>query len=143
MFCGDHADSDEDAWPLWLLRELGQGKKVRIGFERADGAVKTWGGVEAGVKVKHVCADCNNGWMSDLEGMAQPRGHFDLVLCRNLTFTYFDAPLQNLVMAGIAQRIRADGFLVLGRHESLPAGAPFLPLAPALGIYRKARIAMI
>ena len=75
--------------------------------------------------------------------VAQPRGHFDLVLCRNLTFTYFDAPLQNLVMAGIAQRIRADGFLVLGRHESLPAGAPFLPLAPALGIYRKARIAMI
>ena len=70
--------------------------------------------------------------------VAQPEGQFDVVLCRNLAFTYFEAPLQHRVLAVIAQRIRADGFLVLGRHESLPAGAPFRPLPPRLGIYRAA-----
>ncbi len=67
----------------------------------------------------------------------QPAGVFDLVLCRNLAFTYFSEPLQRAVLARIAERTRTDGLLVLGRHESLPADTCFLPWASALRIYRK------
>jgi chemotaxis protein methyltransferase CheR len=58
----------------------------------------------------------------DLRQVA-PRGVFDLVLCRNLAFTYFDAPLQRAVLARIARHLRPGGALVVGLHERLPEGA--------------------
>ena len=69
--------------------------------------------------------------------IAQPLGEFDLVLCRNVAFTYFSEPVQHAVLAHIAERLRVDGFLVLGRHESLPSAACFLPATAAPGIFRK------
>ena len=70
--------------------------------------------------------------------LTQPPGEFDLILCRNVAFTYFSDPVQRAVLARISERLRADGFLVVGRHESLPPGAPFLGAPGALGIFRKA-----
>jgi len=70
--------------------------------------------------------------------LEQPHGQFDLILCRNVAFTYFSEPVQRAVVGRIAERLRADGFLVIGRRESLPRGAPFLETTSALGIYRKA-----
>jgi len=70
--------------------------------------------------------------------LQQPPGEFDLILCRNVAFTYFREPVQRTVVARIAERLRADGFLVIGRHESLPTGVPFLGAPRALGIFRKA-----
>lgn len=70
--------------------------------------------------------------------LEQPPGPFDLILCRNVAFTYFSEPAQRAVLARISERLRADGFLVIGRHESLPRGAPFLGAPSALGIFRKA-----
>lgn len=67
----------------------------------------------------------------------QPSGPFDLVLCRNVAFTYFEEPLQRRIASRLAGQISADGFLVVGRHESPPAEAPFVPYAPALGIHRR------
>lgn len=67
----------------------------------------------------------------------QPAGEFDLVLCRNVAFTYFSEPVQRAVLAHIAERLRSDGFLVIGRHESLPSDARFLPSAAAPCIYRR------
>jgi chemotaxis protein methyltransferase CheR len=55
-----------------------------------------------------------------------PDGCFDLVLCRNLAFTYFAEPVQREIAAAIGQRLRAGGFLVLGKHERLPPGQPEL-----------------
>ncbi len=53
-----------------------------------------------------------------------PNGPFDLVLCRNLAFTYFDTASQ-LTAATIIQRcLRPGGALVLGQHEQLPEQAP-------------------
>ena len=52
-----------------------------------------------------------------------PEGPFDLVLCRNLAFTYFDSPLQHRMLEDLAARLRLGGLLVIGGHESLPAGA--------------------
>ena len=67
-----------------------------------------------------------------------PDGEFDLVLCRNLAFTYFDAALQCDVAATIHRSLRAGGALVLGRHEQLPAeAAGFTAWSAAHHIYRK------
>jgi len=66
---------------------------------------------------------------------AMPGGLFHLVLCRNLAFTYFDDRLQRRVLDGIAARIEAGGFLVVGAHESLPAGSALTPAAGRLPIY--------
>ncbi len=67
-----------------------------------------------------------------------PRGLFDLILCRNLVFTYFDARLQDKVLARLDRHLRAEGFLVLGSHERLPAGTEAYSLwRHGLPIYRK------
>ncbi len=58
----------------------------------------------------------------DVRGGA-PDGPFDVVLCRNLAFTYFDEELQREVAATLAAALRPGGALVLGAHERLPEGA--------------------
>ena len=52
-----------------------------------------------------------------------PDGPFDLVLCRNLAFTYFDDALQLTTAERLHSALTEGGALVLGRHETLPAGA--------------------
>jgi chemotaxis protein methyltransferase CheR len=73
---------------------------------------------------------------SDLMSRARVEGPFDLVLCRNVAFTYFDAPAQRRIVSRLAEEMSADGFLVVGRHESV-SDAPFEAYAPGLGIYRR------
>lgn len=66
-----------------------------------------------------------------------PRGPFDLVLCRNLVFTYFAEDLQREVGARLRERMGAGGALVLGSHECLPRGlAGFEPWDHERAIYR-------
>jgi len=67
----------------------------------------------------------------------QPSGPLDLVLCRNVAFTYFDEPAQRRIVSRLAEQMAADGFLVVGGHESLPSDAPFVPYSVGLGIYRR------
>ena len=50
---------------------------------------------------------------------APPPGPFDLVLCRNLAFTYFDEATQRATLQRLA---RVTTMLVIGGHERLPAG---------------------
>jgi len=62
-----------------------------------------------------------------------PDGPFDLVLCRNLAFTYFDDAGQRAAAAAFRSVLRAGGVLVVGIHERLPAEAPgFAPIARCL-----------
>ncbi len=49
-----------------------------------------------------------------------PTGPFDLVMCRNMAFTYFDETLQQTTLKRIAGQMTGGGFLVIGSHESLP-----------------------
>lgn len=49
-----------------------------------------------------------------------PDGPFDLILCRNLVFTYFDASLQRTIAGGLRARLRPGGEIVVGAHERLP-----------------------
>lgn len=49
-----------------------------------------------------------------------PEGSFQLILCRNLVFTYFDLPLQKKILKELQHKLSRDGFLVIGAHEHLP-----------------------
>ena len=67
-----------------------------------------------------------------------PGGPFDLVLCRNLAFTYFDPDLQRAVGDRLAGCLHPGGALVLGAHESMPAGVRGLaPWSERFRVYRK------
>jgi chemotaxis protein methyltransferase CheR len=67
-----------------------------------------------------------------------PGGIFDLVLCRNLVFTYYSQNLQEKVLERIASVLRPGGVLVIGGHESLPERPPlFHPIEGAFATYRK------
>lgn len=54
---------------------------------------------------------------------AAPDGPFDLVLCRNSAFSYFDEQVQRAVAMRIVERLRPGGALVVGLREELPAEA--------------------
>ena len=65
-------------------------------------------------------------------------GPFDLVLCRNVAFTYFDVDLQGEVAGRLASCIRPGGALVLGTHERLPDGTEtFAPWSGSPCVFRK------
>ena len=52
---------------------------------------------------------------------SMPECRFDLILCRNLVFTYFDEALQCRIAEQLRERLRPGGFLVVGSHEALAA----------------------
>jgi chemotaxis protein methyltransferase CheR len=69
---------------------------------------------------------------------ALPARQFDLVLCRNLAFTYFDAERARLALQRLAGRLRTGGALVVGVHERLPQPADrFEPWPGCRGVYRR------
>ncbi|AKU92708.1 CheR family methyltransferase [Vulgatibacter incomptus] len=55
---------------------------------------------------------------------SMPEGPFDLILCRNLAFTYFDEPTQLRIAKDLVARLRSGAALVVGSHEALPADLP-------------------
>ncbi len=68
-----------------------------------------------------------------------PDGMFDLILCRNLAFTYFDEPSRREILERLLAHLLYDGALVIGRRETLPPGKAELtpwPGATVPGIYR-------
>lgn len=66
-----------------------------------------------------------------------PDGPFDVVLCRNLVFTYFDERLQQVCLDGFRSVMRRGAALVIGKHEALPANRDFEPWFPEEGIYKR------
>lgn len=70
---------------------------------------------------------------------ALPDGPFDLILCRNLVFTYFDAGSQSVILGRVLDRLVAGGALVIGNTEDLPQRPAGLShWGRGLGVYRKA-----
>ena len=68
-----------------------------------------------------------------------PDEAFDLVLCRNVVFTYFDEELQREVGGRLAASLRPGGALVVGAHETLPDELDRLePWSALNGVYRRA-----
>ena len=66
-----------------------------------------------------------------------PAGRFDLILCRNLVFTYFDEPTQQSILCRLYEHLHPEGWLVLGVHEHLPDTQGFNVVSQRLGLYQK------
>ena len=110
------------------LKELPQAWRAAA-FEKRDGeyCVRT----RFRAAVRFVRADLS---------ASMPEQCFDLILCRNLAFTYFSCELQQQIARGLADRLRLGGALVVGVHEYVPQGAA--DLAPWTGVraaFRKIR----
>ncbi len=63
-------------------------------------------------------------------------GTFELILCRNLVFTYFVPALQIKIARRLADALVPGGLLLLGAHESLPEALPMLE-AECAWLYRR------
>ena len=67
---------------------------------------------------------------------------FDLILCRNVAFTYFAEPLQQQLLMRIMDRLAPHGYFAIGRHEQLPSAEPALQsLDCAPQIFRQVGVA--
>jgi chemotaxis protein methyltransferase CheR len=61
--------------------------------------------------------------------VGMPTSVFDLILCRYVAFTYFAPPLQKQILDRLVDRLRPEGYLVIGTHERLPdRSTSLLPL---------------
>jgi chemotaxis protein methyltransferase CheR len=67
---------------------------------------------------------------------ARPEGCFDLVLCRNLVFTYFEPPLQRAIQSKLADCLVPGGALVVGARET-PQPGDFVPWLERARVYEK------
>jgi chemotaxis protein methyltransferase CheR len=98
----------------------------KAGFERAGGE---WRVREQFRSVEFLRQDLRE---------AMPQGPFDLILCRNVLFTYYAPPLREQLAARIVERLRPGGALVVGIHESLPAEVRGMhPWPEARAVYRR------
>jgi chemotaxis protein methyltransferase CheR len=105
-------------FPTGTLRELPDAWR-RDAFEVCDGEQCLRESFRAPVQFVH----------HDVRTAAPP-GVFDLVLCRNLAFTYLDESVQRAVAASFRRVMRVGSALVVGVHEQLPEGcAGFAPAA--------------
>ena len=70
--------------------------------------------------------------------LQMPDGPFDLLLCRNLVFTYFSEEKQREFIQNSCERLKPGGFLIIGHSEALP-GQPkqLIALEKSRGIFRK------
>jgi hypothetical protein len=68
IFCGRTADSKEHLWPAWIHRRVRTRESVRTQIGKTPHAWTT----NPEIKIKSVCTDCNNGWMSALENRSIP-----------------------------------------------------------------------
>lgn len=65
-----------------------------------------------------------------------PQRTFDLILCRNLPFTYYGAALAQASRDRIASRLRPGGALAIGSRETLPAGSAFAEWPGCRAVYQ-------
>lgn len=73
-----------------------------------------------------------------------PTGPFDIILCRNVAFTYFSEERRHEFLPRAYSILKPGGALVIGIRERLPVDMnDLIPWFPQLGIFRKsvARVA--
>jgi chemotaxis protein methyltransferase CheR len=103
-------------YPAGSLRELPESYRQRAFVPRAG----EWAVLDRfRAHVRFVQADLREG---------SPQGRFDLVLCRNLAFTYFAEAAQRQAVAAITSVLAPAGVLVVGAGESVPEASPELEL---------------
>ncbi len=69
----------------------------------------------------------------------EPLSEMDIVLCRNVAFTYFSRDRQMDVLKKVFRSLKDRGYMVIGKGESLPLHYPtlFVPAFPEERIYQK------
>lgn len=73
MFCKAQASTKEDIWPKWLTKRFPSSDASLMEAERGGLKLGTWQTKTPQLlTVKHICGDCNNGWMSKLETEMKP-----------------------------------------------------------------------
>lgn len=72
LFCERSADSVEDVWPNWIMRQYSDRGATMVHAERGSAAPTTWRLRRPELRIRCVCHVCNNGWMSRLEGDTIP-----------------------------------------------------------------------
>lgn len=70
---------------------------------------------------------------------ALPQGPFDILMCRNVFFTYFDTARQADMLARLRSVMAPGGYLVVGRKEELPEGGEGFEALDGGPVYRLAR----
>lgn len=111
-------------YPPGAVRELPTDGR-RLAFEESDGELELRPVFRSGIDFR----------LEDLRRTA-PAGPFDLVLCRNLAFTYYAPDLQGEVLRRIATVLRPGGVLVVGCHEAPPESEGFEPVPDVPSCYR-------
>jgi chemotaxis protein methyltransferase CheR len=111
-------------YPEAVLTEL-DARWRAAAFERDGGRVRLREAFRANVRLlRH-----------DLRAGVPPGAPFDVILCRNLAFSYFDEALQRQIAVRLRAALRPAGTLVIGAKEDLPDGIVGLsPESPA--VYR-------
>jgi chemotaxis protein methyltransferase CheR len=108
------ARAERASYPAGSLRELPEGYRKEAFVPCMD----EWLLVDRfRARVRFVQADLRDGC---------PPGPFDLVLCRNLAFTYFGEVVQRQVTAAMTAVLAPGGVLVVGAGETVPEGFPEL-----------------
>jgi chemotaxis protein methyltransferase CheR len=59
-----------------------------------------------------------------------PGARFDIILCRNLVFTYFETSIQEELLEKIIEILEPGGYLIVGEHEQFPRETPELVRHP-------------
>jgi hypothetical protein len=72
LFCDNAASSKEDVWPRWLVAIVSTPGMADVDLEREGRPLARWRTSRDAWRLGVVCAACNNGWMSNLEGGAKP-----------------------------------------------------------------------
>ena len=72
IFCNNKASTREDAWPLWLMKRFPASNTSYMDAERGGHKLGSWPMAKPGLRVKWLCANCNNGWMSRIESKTKP-----------------------------------------------------------------------
>lgn len=71
IFCFRPADSAEDLWSGWILKEFKNRPELDAPIRFSKGKFTSWRH-NPEVRITCVCQSCNNGWMSDLETGNKP-----------------------------------------------------------------------
>jgi len=73
IFCQERASTKEDVWPLWLTKRFPSFNASGMEAERGGRDLGNWRiKTTKLLPVRCVCAECNNGWMSQLEAQVKP-----------------------------------------------------------------------
>jgi chemotaxis protein methyltransferase CheR len=107
---GQLARARRGIYPRGTLRELPP--LLRKPLEPHPSGVRVPDALRAGIE-----------WLDQDLTRLVPPGPFDLVLCRNLAFSYFTLELQREVLSRLSTALRPGATVVLGRGETLPDSA--------------------